>query len=278
MALGEDEDPQLAAALLRSIQEQGRHKNSSKDIVDLTGDSDNEPQGRANHTVHLDEDDEDDDDLEKAIALSLQQSSFPDDPEETPKSSEVAQSIQDAAIEKQSSEHPPASKPSDTFGILGLDRKKLEEERLARVAKRKAEQEISPPPFSREQKVAKYTVTSSDDAPKPLVLPQSSDTQMKPRAPSTGEKRQVPITPSSIPGIEFPKGIVKKTWLFQCPRMGDDIKIEEVFQCSDLELAVLSAFQFDIEWLFRKFQTSNTRLMLMMQAKDEITVSAVRQN
>jgi hypothetical protein len=33
--------------------------------------------------------------------------------------------------------------------------------------------------------------------------------------------------------------------VYGCPRQGDDIKIEEVLQKNDLELAVLSAFQVD---------------------------------
>jgi hypothetical protein len=53
------------------------------------------------------------------------------------------------------------------------------------------------------------------------------------------------------PGIHFPDGVVKKTWAFGCPRQ-NDIKIEEILQKDDLELAVLSAFQWNEEWIFRK--------------------------
>jgi hypothetical protein len=44
---------------------------------------------------------------------------------------------------------------------------------------------------------------------------------------------------------------VKKTWAYGYPRE-DDIKIEEVFQKADLELAVLSAFQVEPEWVESK--------------------------
>ncbi|CRG88779.1 hypothetical protein PISL3812_05814 [Talaromyces islandicus] len=277
MSLNEDEDPQLTVALLRSMQDQqhglsGRKEKTAENLVDLTGDSDNESQSQKNHTINLDEEEEEDDDLKRAIALSMQQSSFLEDPKETPEGSGEAEIVEDIAITSKLNEQPPTSQSSNAFGILGLDRKKLEQERLARIAKRKAEQDISPPPLSRERKAAKYTVTSSENATaKPLVPPQLSSSQINTKPPINEEKKQVSLAPSSTPSIQFPKGTVKKTWVFRCPRNGDDIKIEEVLQCADLELAVLSAFQFDMEWLFTKFQASKTRFMLMMQAKDEIT-------
>lgn len=279
MSSNEEEDPQLAAALLRSIQDQqhglnGRKQKAGENIVDLTGDSENELPSQKNSTINLDEEDEEDEDLKRAIELSMQQTSFREDPKETPEPSGEAEIVDDIAITSKLKEQPQTSQPSNAFSLLGLDRKQLEQERLARIAKRKAEQDISPPPLSRERKAAKYTVASPEDgATKPLVSLRPSSSQMDSKTPINGEKKQVPSAPSSTPSIQFPKGTVKKTWAFRCPRNGDDIKIEEVLQCVDLELAVLSAFQFDMEWLFTKFQASKTRFMLMMQAKDEITVS-----
>lgn len=285
MSSNEDEDPQLAAALLRSIQEQqhslsGREQKTAEDVVDLTGDSDNERQTPKNNMINLDEEEsEEDEDLKRAIALSMQQSRLSEEPKETTSDETLGQAevVEDIAIKTILNEQPPPSpsQPSNAFSILGLDRKKLEQERLARIAKRKAEQAISPPPLSRERKAAKYTVVSTEDeTAKPLASLPSSSSQIDPKTPINEEKKQVlSTTPSSTPSIQFPKGTVKKTWVFRCPRKGDDIKIEEVLQCPDLELAVLSAFQFDMEWLFTKFQASKTRFMLMMQAKDESTVS-----
>ena len=40
---------------------------------------------------------------------------------------------------------------------------------------------------------------------------------------------------------------MKKTWVLGHDRNGDDIKIEEVLQKSDLEVAVLSSFQLDAD-------------------------------
>jgi hypothetical protein len=51
----------------------------------------------------------------------------------------------------------------------------------------------------------------------------------------------------NLSGIQYPDGTAKKTWAFGYDRKGDDIKIEEVLQSSDLELAVLSSFQIDAD-------------------------------
>ena len=42
-------------------------------------------------------------------------------------------------------------------------------------------------------------------------------------------------------GLRFPQGAVKQTWAAGLPRTGDDIKIDEVLQKADLELAVISS-------------------------------------
>lgn len=71
---------------------------------------------------------------------------------------------------------------------------------------------------------------------------------------------------------------MKKTWAFLNERKGDDIKIEEVLQKSDLELAVLSSFMWDMDWLFSKLDIRRTRFILIMQAKEEATVSVWNMN
>jgi hypothetical protein len=70
------------------------------------------------------------------------------------------------------------------------------------------------------------------------------------------------------PGIHFPDGTVKKTWAYGYPRR-DDIKIEEVLQKDDLELAVLSAFQWNEEWILRKLNMSKTKVICVVQAENE---------
>jgi hypothetical protein len=72
------------------------------------------------------------------------------------------------------------------------------------------------------------------------------------------------------PGVQFPDGVVKKTWVHGCPRQ-DDIKIEEVLQKDDLELAVLSSFQIDPEWIASKLHPA-TKVVFVLQAKTELEV------
>jgi hypothetical protein len=69
-------------------------------------------------------------------------------------------------------------------------------------------------------------------------------------------------------GLKFPNGVIKQTWALGQKRE-DDIKIEEVLQKSDLEFAVLSSFQWDFDWLFQKFNTTSTRFLLVIGAKEE---------
>ncbi|KAL2124163.1 hypothetical protein VTJ04DRAFT_528 [Mycothermus thermophilus] len=78
--------------------------------------------------------------------------------------------------------------------------------------------------------------------------------------------------------VPFPRGLVKKTWAFGQPRRGDDIKIEEVLQKGQLQLAVLSSYQWDEEWLLSKIDISRTKLILVAYAADEIQQEQMRAN
>ena len=132
------------------------------------------------------------------------------------------------------------SKPTSSLSFLGIDRKKMEQERLAR--KRKVS--ISPPP---PRKILKAS---------PGVSIQAPDLQLD-------------LSKQLGPSM-FPRGTVKKTWAFGYPRMADDIKLEEVVQRQDLNLAVLSSFQWDVEWLLAKI---NTRSMSVRNPRPGVPVS-----
>jgi hypothetical protein len=105
-----------------------------------------------------------------------------------------------------------------------MDRKAMEEERLAR--KRKAP--VSPPP-RRPVKTARQA-TSSD------IDPGSSSSQ---HTPATRDGAKLPLTReihavqrASTPeglGVQYPRGVVKKTWVRGYQRDGD-VKLEEVLQ------------------------------------------------
>jgi hypothetical protein len=290
MAHEDHDDPALRAALAESMRGQ---RTPQTDFVDLTGDSDDESTTPQTNVIEL-EDEAEDEDLRRAIALSMQemQHSPPShvlnghDSEKTANDGTTTNNEQSTHTSPMV-QHQTETVPSVVnFGILGLDRKKLEQERLARVAKRKAESSISPPPLKRDAKIARRGVSPdqgsgfgltkglSATAAQALASPKKPATS---RASTPESKSSKTTTPSSNPSPQFLKGVVKKTWAFGYSRNGDDIKIEEVLQTADLELAVLSAFQWDMEWIFTKFRTpSKTRFMMVMQAKEESTVSNPR--
>ena len=174
-----------------------------------------------------------------------------------------------------------ASMSASSLGILGLDRRKMEEERIAR--KRKLS--ISPPPARKSLKTsACNSVESTTLSRQPPVTGKlekltndhttSTAKGQPPRSTSSGSVINSQAKPNSK-GPVFLHGTVKKTWAFGHPRQ-DDIKLEEVLQRDDLALAVLSSFQWEIDWLFSKLNTRSTQITLVMQAKDEATKQQYR--
>lgn len=141
------------------------------------------------------------------------------------------------------------------FAALGLDRKRMEEERLARATKRKAPAD-GDQPIGRQPQRPKLTA-QSDDAP--LVSSSSAS-----------------ISAQHAP-LKYPKGTVKKTWVHGCPRK-DDIKIEEILQKEQLELAVLSSFQWDDDWLLSKINIQKTKMVCIAFASSEHQKEEMRSN
>ncbi|CAI4211433.1 unnamed protein product [Parascedosporium putredinis] len=91
--------------------------------------------------------------------------------------------------------------------------------------------------------------------------------ELCPQKTSTTIREANTISSRSI--LPFPTGTVKRTWTHGQERRGDDIKIEEVFQRSELKLAVLASFQWDDDWLLSKINLSQTRLICVAFARDE---------
>ncbi|PYH48209.1 uncharacterized protein BP01DRAFT_354054 [Aspergillus saccharolyticus JOP 1030-1] len=277
-------------------------------VVDLTGDTDSDAEDRvpaffkSNSVIGSDTDDEEDEDMKRAIALSLQESREVQDPSSASPSTtlgtitdqapnppslielidddddlERAISASEESVSGQSSasrlpitqqanaSQTPTSAPVITVGdevtqaeparpayFFGLDRKQMEQERLARLAKRKADNSTS-----HDEPVSKSTKIEATPAPR-----------------TSQPSRNLNISgihASTSSPLQFPDGVVKKTWALGHARNGYDIKIEEVLQKSDLEVAVLSSFQWDLDWLFSKTDNRRTRFLLMMGAKDEAT-------
>ena len=181
----------------------------------------------------------DDEDLKAAISLSLQEEGHQvinidsDDDNVAPKHVDIAGNKTTAPIS----------------GLLGLDRKKMEQERLAR--KRKVS--LSPSPTRKAQKTGNIGDTRSLEASCRLAPDSKSRISASLESP----------LPSKRPsGSCFLKPVVKKTWALGHERTGNDIKLEEVLQKNDLILAVLSSFQWDIEWLFAKLDTTSMGAMV----------------
>ncbi|CAG8955283.1 hypothetical protein HYFRA_00011265 [Hymenoscyphus fraxineus] len=209
-----------------------------------------------------------------------------------------------------------------TSGILGmLNRKQMEEERLARARKRMQEADAGDSDASQSSKKRKATSPPADTLPREgkqaipkqsytlssLVspdihrstsksLPGSQNSYRNPPAEATGPKDSSRVMrneecdePTSkvyenagksseilsyraqnldSSGIQYPEGVVKRTWAYGYPRRGDDIKIEEVLQKDTLDFAVLSAFQIDPDWIRPKLN-ERTRVVWVLQAKTE---------
>ncbi|THC91997.1 hypothetical protein EYZ11_008527 [Aspergillus tanneri] len=278
-------DYEIREAIAASLEGMNCPTRNQGDIVDLTGDTDDDevvpihPKSKSAIEVDIDDDatggsDEYDEDLQRAIELSKQ------DLEHDEEDSLEAHNI--------SASQPHDSKPGSSrkditlpqeqnipqpLGVLGLDRMKMEQERLARLAKRKSEHATLID--ERETKQLKTETPLNLHVKQDvnsLTTTKNEPSNLGDAGPTGSNKELTALTPSSRPSVQFPSGVVKKTWVYSCSRLGDDIKIEEVLQKGDLDLAVLSSFMWDMEWLFSKLDTKNTRLLLMMQAKDESTV------
>ena len=258
--IGSETDEGEGEDLKRSIELPTQGRNGDSD-----SDSDNDelapvlPRSDAVVGSETDEGESEDLQLKKAIELSMQENANDGkDAESVKKNTSTVTSTSTGVRET-----------PQPIGILGLDRKQMEEERLARVAKRKAEA-ANVSLLNHESKIQR-----TDAAPLSTrtAAGTASHSQKTPSSQVHASEKLEQGRPSVTPGINFPNGVVKKTWAFGNTRVGDDIKIEEVFQKNDLQLAVLSSFLWDMDWLFSKMDLQKTRFILIMQAKEDETVS-----
>ncbi|KAJ5109826.1 tyrosyl-DNA phosphodiesterase-domain-containing protein [Penicillium argentinense] len=308
-------DPMVAAAIKASLEDTQaptgsasqsspqaqnlQSRSSAKPVVDLTNDSDNDSDlqvvfPKSNSMVGSETDadaSEDDDDLKQAIALSLDTSTSPVN--ESRKS--LQGTPQNQGTKSESSPHNTASGQ----GFLGLDRKQMEQERLLRLNKRKADsQETSPsqPPAksvkAHEMPGSSATTVSSASVPGPSSRPANQPTvdgtdirassldiefvsskKATSDTPMADYSRQHTSMPQSVPrsgtGIQWALGTVKKTRLSNSPRKPNDISIEEVLQREDLEIAVLSSFLWQYEWVLSKLDTNRTLIRFVVHAETE---------
>lgn len=153
--------------------------------------------------------------------------------------------------------------------ILGLDRAQMERERLARLQKRKAEDESQ----TGSTKVRK-TEKSVGSAPGTVLASQkvrNSSRSISPAVQSLANVRG-PARANLGAGDEpvYPNGVVKKTFIKGKPRHTNDITLEEILQKNKIKLAVLSSFIWSWEWLLDKLNVAQSYLVFVVHAKEQV--------
>lgn len=223
------------------------------------------------------EDSDEDEQLRQALALSLQDQTSPskslpqpeiisiesDDDEPSVQTSPKLQSQIDLLRKDIPPTAPPEKMP---LNFLGLDRKAMEQERLARKRQADATPLHAEDP-ALESQFVRATTQNTSHRPGERVAQFPQKAKSVPTSTLQALSKSSKILKSA--GPTFLDGAVKKTWAFLRER-ADDIRIEEVLQSDDLKLAVLSAFQWDMPWLMKKLKSS-TRLIFVMQAKGQAT-------
>ncbi|KAF2865417.1 tyrosyl-DNA phosphodiesterase-domain-containing protein [Massariosphaeria phaeospora] len=222
-----DDDAELKRAIALSLED----ASSSKSAL------------APERVVDLSSDDDDDEDLRRAMALSLQENeaekpsiSASAHKPQAPAQSQYALNTSLSA-DRPAQNSPDAITTKPASGVLGLDRKAMEQERLARLGKRKR--------------------SASPDRPSKLIA------KALPAA-SASSAHQPPIADKSP--IQYPGGIIKRTWAFKHPRT-NDIRLEEVLQASTVNIAILSSFQWEDSWLFDKLDPCKVKQIWIMNGK-----------
>lgn len=142
-------------------------------------------------------------------------------------------------------------------GIPGLDRRAMEAERLARLAAKRASN-TEPEAITMQATTAKRQRSIS---PPPTSRP----------------AKKIKEQSDASPSFQYPRGTVKKTWAFGHARSTNDIKIEEVLEKSTLRTALLSAFQWDTNWIMAKLNLQQTKVIMVMQADSDVVKQQYRQ-
>jgi hypothetical protein len=203
-----------------------------------------------------DDDDDDDDDGSSTASASSEDA--------TQQTTQPAQQTTPTPMRSQRSQ-PSSQQSQSQFGSVTLDRRAMEQERLNRLAKRQR------------------PATDDDDDDDVVEVPPPK--KQATRAPAGGNIKTLGASASasastnragqsssSSSNVPYPNPTVKRTWIRGTPRRGDEITIEEVFQKDKLELAVLSSFQWDEEWMLSKLDYTRTKILLLAFARDEAQV------
>jgi hypothetical protein len=209
------------------------------------------------------------------------------------------------------------------FGGELVDRKKMEEERLARLKRRREAESGSPQAGHAEKKartdvredansgvkegqktgvkedakvaikedsmagVKKDSKESVKEDSKAGVKKDIKETAKSTTTSAAGPSRASHPTPNPPPAAHpqptissstktasppFLAGTLRRTAARGFPRQPDDITIDEILQKDRLELAVVSSYCWDDEWLVSKIDLARTRTLLIAYAPDARTV------
>ncbi|KAG9193609.1 hypothetical protein G6011_03644 [Alternaria panax] len=197
----ESDDENLNLALAMSLQEvspratRDTTASAKNECIDLTSDSD----------------DDEDENLRRAIALSIQESEN--------------NNIQQSSV----TSVPKAAAVDKISGFMGMDRRAMEQERLARLGKRKRD---ASPELPYKQVARPSTVQAAPDGTR----------------------------------LQYPRGAIKRTFASKYPRT-DDITIDELLEASEVNIAVISSFQYDSGWLYEKLDPLKVKQIWLMNGK-----------
>ncbi|EFX00328.1 mitochondrial translation optimization protein [Grosmannia clavigera kw1407] len=178
----------------------------------------------------------------------------------------------------------PSAPGAPEESLLSMDRRAMEAERLARRQKQLGQQQQKQDqPHINTAEVQQGSVTAKRKAESGVVVIDDGSDDDDQGPPARRRKLGSSVAASAAPAaaderLRFPEGVVKKTWIRGQPRGDDDITIDEVWQKSGLELAVLSSFQWDEEWMMQHVDVRKTKLLLIAYAADENQKVEMREN
>lgn len=226
--------------------------------------------------------DDEDEALRRAIAMSLGESTTATAPTTDDDAQGTANNVDKGRGQGHAQDEADSHSSSAgglAMGMLGMDRKQMEEERLARLKKRKAG----------PANLDSHSNSGHKSEPPPAQRPRLTSGLPSLPGHSTGSSGvSQPALPSAISSLNsnssaskgvseagppYAQGAVRRTRALGYARRDDDITLEEVLQRGSLELAVLSSFQWDEEWLMKKLDLKKTKVLLIAFARDEVEVS-----
>ena len=252
---------QPARASIANMPSPGRHH----EVVDLTESPSNSRRDR-----FVVEDDEDED-LKLAIAMSLSQQVASDGVSDA-----ACEPI--AALEDVNAKAEPLTLPvkqiGGTYGglagFIGIDRKAMEAERLARLKRKREDGDNTA--TTKIRSVSPQKQKERSVSPPPLRRAPAKQTPMVSRPDSTATISEPVNARSSSSSSEpqpqlYPDGKVLKTYVPGYPSEGTTSLPSLLSPTSTLRSALLSSFIYDFDFLFPHFNTKTTNFLLVMHAK-----------